>query len=273
MSEYPVGTLVRLRSEIRGLDNVLVNPASLSLTVLAPDGTPQGPYALPGDIQTDGTGLFHYDYPLAQAGRHIARWLATTPTAVHEELFEGIAAFASVGIFSLAEAKKHLNVDEDSHDDDEEIQGFIRSVTEVCERYVGALVRTVHTQRVEGGRGIALNHFPVLSITSITAVWPGHVPPALADLHIDETTGVIQRKDGDRICGPLIVIYVAARTAIPSHVRLAGKILLQHLWETQRGQQGGASFGGSQEPWDPRFSFAIPRRVLELLGDPVSGLA
>ncbi|GII89627.1 hypothetical protein Ssi03_76170 [Sphaerisporangium siamense] len=268
MSTHGVGAVVTLTTEVRDFADQLVDPAAITLTVLLPDGTTAGPFTAP-QVVRDSAGAYHYDFATTVPGRHIARWVSTTPTGVDEESFDVAAMWAEAGVISLGEAKAQLNIT--GRDQDEELQGFVRAVTEVCERYAGALARTVHTQRVEGGRGIALNHFPILSVTSITAVWPGHVPPALADLDVDETTGVIQRKDGGRMCGPLIVTYLAGRPAIPPNVRLAALIILQHLWETQRGQV--APRFGADDTWDPRFGFAIPRRALELLGERVGGIA
>ncbi|MER7063961.1 head-tail connector protein, partial [Streptomyces albidoflavus] len=177
------------------------------------------------------------------------------------------------GIVSLTEAKKQLNIDPSDTDDDEEIQGFIRSLTELCERYRGSLVRRTVVEKHRGGYMLALNRPPILSLTSVVAIETGGVDQAVADLDVDGPTGIVQRLDGCRMRGPIRVTYVAGRTAIPPEVRQAALIILQHMWETQRGTMGGVRVGGSDEVYDPRFGFSIPRRALELLGEQMPGIA
>ncbi|MFI6296708.1 hypothetical protein ACIBEJ_34320 [Nonomuraea sp. NPDC050790] len=268
MSTYAFGAAPRLSTTVR-VGGILVSPASISLTILQPDNTTAGPFT----PINDGTGLYHYDFTVVQAGRHIARWVTSAPNGVDEEPFDVAAQWAEAGIFSLTAAKKQLNIDLDDHSDDEEIADFVRSVTIGCERYVGALVRAAHVEKHDGGHRLALNHTPVLELTSVVAVETGGAGQDVADLDVDGPTGIVQRRDGARMCGPLRVAYVAGRTAIPANASQAGRIILQHMWETQRGQQGGVSFGGSDEVWDPRFGFSIPRRAQELLGEQPPGIA
>ncbi|MEU8270830.1 hypothetical protein AB0B89_27190 [Sphaerisporangium sp. NPDC049002] len=272
MSTHGIGAVVTLTTEVRNSADVLVDPAAVSLTILLPDGTTVGPFISPAVVR-DSVGAYYYDFATTAAGRHIARWVSTTPTGVDEESFDVAAMWSEAGVISLSGAKKQLNIDADDHDADEEISGFARSVTEVCERHVGALGRRSYTEKHSGGYQIALNHTPVLLLTSAVAVRTGGLGLDVADLDVDGPTGIVERLDACYMAGPIRFTYVAGRTDIPPHVDLAAKILLQHLWDTQRGQSGGVRVGGSDEVYDPRFGFAIPRRVLELLGDQVSGIA
>jgi hypothetical protein len=86
-------------------------------------------------------------------------------------------------------------------------------------------------------------------------------------------TGIVERKDGRWICGPLRWTYLAGRSDVPANVDLAARLILQHMWETQRGRQGAERRGGSDEVFDPRFGFSIPRRAQELLGAQAPGVA
>ncbi|MCT9932448.1 phage gp6-like head-tail connector protein [Planotetraspora sp. A-T 1434] len=242
-----------------------VDPATVTVTVLQPDGTTLGPFT----GVRDSAGTYHYDYTPAMAGRHIARWVTTTPSGMDEEPFEVFATWSEAGIISLAEAKAQLNIASTDTTDDEEISGFIRSVTAICERYAGAIVRRTHVEKHRGGYGIALAWAPVLSLTSVAAVETGGVDQEVADLDLDGPTGIVQRKDGRYMRGPFRVSYVAGRTEVPPDIRQAALIILQHVWDTQRGQMGTVRGRSSEEPWDPRKGFSIPRRALELLGDPM----
>lgn len=268
MTTYAFGAAAQLFTQVR-VNDVLTDAGSVSLSILLPDGTVDGPFT----PDHDGPGLYHHDYVSTLAGRHIARWVTTGPVGADEETFDVTGLWAEAGVISLAAAKKQLNIDLDDTDDDEEIQDHLRSVTSVCERYVGALVRTTHTEKHAGGYALALNHPPVLELTTVAAIRAGGVDQAVGELDLDELTGVVERLDGGRMGGPVRVTYVAGRTSIPANVSQAAKILLQHLWDTQRGTMGGVRGGGSDEVYDPRFGFTIPRRVLELLGVQSSGIA
>lgn len=259
------GAARRLSTETRDGDGALFTPGSIALSILQPDGTAAGPFT----PATDGVGLYHYDFTPTQGGRHIARWVTTNPAGADEETFDVAAQWAEAGVISLAEGKAQLNIT--GTDDDEEIAGMVRAVTAVCERYVGALARTTYAETHNGGYRIVLDHAPVLSVTSVVAILDGGTNQSVADLDVDGPTGIIRRLDGAYMCGPLRFTYVAGRTEVLPHVRLAGLIILQHLWETQRGNV--APRFGVEEPWDPRRGFAIPRRALELLGDQIPGIA
>lgn len=269
MSTYGVGAVVRLSTTVRDSGNTLVAPSSIQVTIQLPDGTSVGPFA----PVTDGTGLYHYDHTTAAAGRHIARWVTTSPTSNDEEPFEVAPMWGEAGILSLREAKKQLNIDPADTDDDEEIQGFIRAITAPCERTVGSLVRRTVTEKHMGGYALALNRPPVLSLTSVVAIEMNGLDQELVDLDLDGPTGIVQRLDGCYMRGPLRVTYVAGRIEVLAHVRLAASIILQHMWDTQRGQMGGVRVGGADEVFDPRFGFSIPRRAQELLGDQPPGIA
>ncbi len=268
MSTYPVGTTVRLRTEVRDADDALVTPGALTLTVLLPDGTTDGP--LPPSAT--GTGLFQYDYPTVQAGRHVARWVSTSPTATQEEVFDVAAQWAQAGLVSLDDAKRQLNITSDT--EDAELAEMIRAVTAVVERHTGAVLRRTVVEQHAGGYALALRQLPVVAVTSIAGLGVGGLDVAPGDVLVDGLSGVVCAVDGRWIAGPVLVTYTAGQAMVPPNVRLAALIILQHLWETQRGGSRDTRFtGGGDETWNPGMGFAIPRRALELLGDQVSGIA
>lgn len=257
------GAPVHLTTETSDIAGTLFNPTSISLSILQPDGSVAGPLT----PANGGVGLWSYDFTPAQAGRHVARWTTTAPLGAGEESFDVTPLWGEAGIVSLDDAKGQLNINTDYHGDDEEIQGFVRSITEVCERHVGALARTERVEKHRAGRGMVLLHSPVLTLTSVVAIKTGGTDQTVGDLDLDQITGIVVRKDGGWMQGPFRVTYMAGRADTPAHVRQAALIILQHMWETQRGVSGGVRRGGSDEVYDPRFGFSIPRRAQELLGD------
>jgi hypothetical protein len=260
------GAAMRLVTEVRS-GGVLANPASITLTILLPDGTDTGPIV----PLNDGVGLYHYDHTSTQAGRHVARWVTTAPVGANEQTFEVAPQWGEAGIISLAAAKKQLNIDPDDTSEDEEIADYLRAITVPIERIAGALVRRTVVEKHPGGYAIALNHAPVFELTSVMTTQTGGMDQAVADLDADELGGVVRRKDGAYMSGPVRVTYVSGRAVVPPHIDLAARIILQHMWETQRGSS--LPRFGTDEVWDPRFGFSIPRRAQEMLGDQISGIA
>jgi len=265
---YAFGAAVRLTQEVRA-SGVLTAPATVTLTILLPDGTDTGALT----PVNDGTGLYHYDYTSAQAGRHVARWVTVGPVGADEESFDVAPMWGEAGIVSVREAKKQLNLDAADTDDDEEVAGVIRAVTEPIERIVGAVARRPVVETHDGGYALALRRAPALSVTSAVAARTGVLDQGVADLELNVSAGIVRRRDGAWMAGPLRITYLAGRADVPAHVRQAALIIIQHMWETQRGQMGGVRRGGSDEVYDPRFGFSIPRRAQELLGDQPGAIA
>ncbi|WP_116042266.1 phage gp6-like head-tail connector protein [Amycolatopsis palatopharyngis] len=167
-------------------------------------------------------------------------------------------------IIGLDEMKEYLN--KTSSKDDAEIQGFIDSAVPVVEYYAGPVVTQVITERHTSF--IALFEPPVLSLDSVTAVFSSGTSWEVADLVVDKVTGIVERADGLALFGgPWNVTYTAGRTTVPGNIKLATKIIVKHLWETQRGQMAKLPIGGGIDnvPVASGISYAVPRRALELL--------
>jgi len=197
-------------------------------------------------------------------------------------------------LVTLAETRAHLNFTADtSHD--AELQGFIDAATPVIEDVVGAVTGTTYTETYDsnGLEFIMLRHTPVFSITSVTEYWANTAHPlslvASPDLGVaysytaDLRSGRIVRRDSaagvrgfPSGTGAVQVIYVAGLAAVTANVRLAALEFIRHNYQLT--QQGGRPAIGSNSaaedgPFTPS-GFAIPTRVLELLGTPrPSGIA
>src|SRR5262249_33763279 len=146
-------------------------------------------------------------------------------------------------IISLADAKTYLRIPASRTSDDAEIQDFLRSVTVVCERYVGAIARTSYTQVFDGGVArVAVDHRPILAVSSVTEFGSVLAP---SDYRVITDSGVIVRLAGEFEmpflygAGVVVVDYSAGVAATPPNVIQAAKIILGHMWETQRNTGGG----------------------------------
>lgn len=161
---------------------------------------------------------------------------------------------AAVDIISLNEAKDFLN--EDTTVNDAEISNFITAASTAWVSRVGPVAGspTYDEWYDGGGPTIALRHIPVQSVTSITEAYTDSIAYTLtADpldgtggggaygYTLDQTTGLLVR----RAVGTPVpfaagirnvhVVYTAGYATTPEDVKQAVKLLLRHMWETQRG--------------------------------------
>lgn len=268
---FDLGAVVPLSVSITDSTGTLANAGAVTVTVTLPDAT-----AVTPSNSNPSTGVYTSDYPTTQTGRHLVRWVATgTNASAYTDMFEVLPA-APLQILSLKDAKKQLNIPEANVTDDEEILDFVRATTAVCERYVGKIVRETFTETHNGGkRCLLLRHLPVLSVTSVTESGGllGASAYALAD-YAGILTRVIGVQEYPWLAGTqnIVVVYVAGSTSTPPSTGQAARIILQHMWETQR-PAGGGPFSQQGEEFDPRYLYSIPRRALELLGEPIGGIA
>lgn len=184
---------------------------------------------------------------------------------------------AATDVVTLAEAKLQLNMTDTASD--AELAVFISAASEAIEDYVGAVVQRPVTETFDGGlEQVLLSKTPVASVTSVTD--NGTVLASSA--YRVSTAGVLSRVAGrfrlrfwDGVQS-LTVVYVAGKVAdtasVPQRVKMAALIIVQHLWETQRPAAQGP-FSQASDDFDPRYAYSIPRRALELLGEPVGGIA
>ncbi|WP_141579660.1 head-tail connector protein [Actinomadura sp. WMMA1423] len=182
---------------------------------------------------------------------------------------------AATDLFTLEDAKAQLNIDPDNTDSDAELAGYISGVTRVVERYVGAVIHRTVTEQFDGGAGeVLLSNIPVASVTTVT----DSGTDLEAGAYSATESGVLSRVAGAARTAFLPglqsvqVVYVAGKVADTTavkdelaEVRLAGLIILQHMWETQRPAAAGP-FSQASDDFDPRYAYSVPRRAQELLG-------
>ncbi|MEU0393813.1 hypothetical protein ABZ208_13720 [Streptomyces sp. NPDC006208] len=260
---YDLGTVVPLGTTVRDAAGDLANAGAMALSLALPDGTT----TTVSPVAPTSTGLYAYDYATVQAGRHTVRWVATGVNAgAYTDSFD-VREAAPPGILSLADAKKHLN--KTGTTDDDEIRGWVESITAGIEGLCGPVIVRAVTERHEGRRVsmICLRQTPVLSLTSVVAILDSGADYTVGDLDVDAVTGVVQRLDGGTLTGPLRVTYTAGRRIVPAAISSAARIILQHLWRTQQGPGRPQLGTGDFDVTEPvvGFGYAIPNRALQLL--------
>ena len=261
-----VGDIYPITVETRDAAGVLANAGAVALTITLPDGTPTSP-----SMTNTGTGVYSYDYPTAQAGRHTVRVVATgANSSAWQDVFT-VQPTDSGALISLAEAKKQLNI-ATSTADDEEIRDWIPVATPIIQRHTGkTLIRAtkVWRRRDTHWTDTLYVYRPLISLTSI-ASYDGSVtyPVGASDVDVDTDTGCLTSlTSGWR--GRLKVTVVAGAAVVPANYAAAARIIVQHLWTTQRGTKGGPRVGGMQDSMGVNMAgFAIPNAALELLGPP-----
>lgn len=268
---FDLGDLVPLTVEIKDADGALAAPGDITLTITLPDGTPVTPTP-----SSPSLGRYQYDYPTVQEGRHTARWVATGANAsAYVDAFD-VRPAAPRYIVSLADTKAHLNIDPGVLAHDEELRTYIEAATNVVQDHTGlTLVRASRTDRVRPSSGseLWLPRRPVISVTSLTSLdlsvtWP----VTSTDVYLKSEWGQLTRLAGTPWYGDMLASYVPGVAVIEERYTLAAKIIIQHLWSTQRQPSVGPSaFGGGPAPAGP--GFAIPNRALELLGKPAPVVA
>ncbi|WP_027930698.1 hypothetical protein [Amycolatopsis thermoflava] len=261
-----LGDVYRCTFANKNPSGTLVNADTVTLTITLPDDTT----TVVTPVTPTSTGNYQYDYTTVQAGRHRARWVGVGANpGAHVEVFDVRPAEVPY-IVSLADAKEQLNGA--SSASDEELRFFLEGTTGAVEGHLGqAVVRRNFTEEVAvtGGRAV-LTWSPVVALISATTV--DGVVLDVDDLNLSPS-GVVS---GIGIRSRVVFVYKAGMAIVPANVGLAARIILQHLWETQRGSSGGARPGGlgdSMQLGQGHFGYALPNRAIELLGAGLPGIA
>lgn len=166
-------------------------------------------------------------------------------------------------VLPLEEAKKYLGIPDAAGTHDVELQAIIDSAEAALEQRVGPLRSQTRTDRVRGGRALSLLTSPAITLTSVVEVAGTSVP--VDDLSLNGAAGVVTSIFGGTFPAyEYDVTYTAGRASCPPDLMLALKELVRHLWRTQRGP------GGTGDAPTPGMSFAMPNRVLELIGPHLS---
>jgi hypothetical protein len=116
-------------------------------------------------------------------------------------------------------------------------------------------------------------------VTSITSASGGTIDIS-GGLDIDVNAGTVRRVLGLPFYGPFFqwlpqvnITYVAGwGTSVPAAFGSAARIILAHLWESQRGPASLPGLGGGDMATLPGFGFAIPNMAAELLDGAQNGM-
>jgi hypothetical protein len=276
---HDLGDLVPLTVTVKDSVGAPTNASTITLTITLPDGTTTTPSVTNPPAST---GIYTFDDPTVQAGRHVYRWTSTGPQAAHVDVFD-VRSAAPPYIVSLADAKAQLKITTSAHD--EELRRIVESATAAVEHHLDMAVirRTVVEKRNMGNPPVCrdpdvlqkftLTTKPIIELTSVTSA-DGGTTWDVDDMRATDA-GVVEVLRGSIVWGPVDFIYVAGLTLIPANYTEAAEEIIQHIWQNQRGTQGGPRPGGMDTSGlgFTSYGYSIPNSALEHLGERVGGIA
>lgn len=150
-------------------------------------------------------------------------------------------------------------------DRDAELAVYVGGTERVMTYLVGLATPTAVTEivTVSWSGKLLLAKRPIVSVASITPVGAGAAISSSTVIE-DAAGGVVGLTSGCLPRGRYTVVYSAGHAASLDNMKLAGRIIGQHLWRTQNGG-GGAPYPGQDEIVQLGLGYAVPRRALELL--------
>lgn len=291
---YPLGqpvTIGPITVQQRNTDGTysLVDAATVTTVVklAAADGTQTttGTYSSPTHISlgkyqqdipaSDLTGLGHYQWTVTTTG---------TGAGVTFGDFDVFDAGAETAVLSLQDAKDQVNIPQATTTWDAEIQAYIAAIETSLEKATGGPIvnRTITAERTEmmdGQTVIPVRQRPLVSVTQIISA-SGSAIDITGGLKLDANAGLIRKPLGLPFYGPFFswlpevyVTYIAGwGTSVPAPFNLFGRIVFQHLWDTQHGPAVRPQMGGMDLTTPAGFGFAIPNRAAELLDGSLNGM-
>lgn len=276
-----LGDVIRLTySDYMPDGATLANATSVTLTITLPDGSTVSPTVTnPPTV----TGVYQYDYLTSQAGRHTVRWVATgTNPGAQSQSFNVLPADPGY-IVPLQDILDQLSITNPPNSELEELRQYLGSASSVIESLTGlTLVSRSFTEDLRVSpvdRAVMLSHIPVVTVTSVAKVDdPANAVWTAAQVHVEPNGRMYASNGNPSLSGHVTVVYTAGQKVIPDSCILATKIIVQHLWRTHRGASGGFMPGLGGASGDdtvnvPGYSFAVPRKVIEILGAPLPGIA
>ena len=257
-----------LRAEVRDAADALANATAVTLTITKPDGTTTAP-----SVTNSATGVYVASYTPTALGRYEAYWQATGTNACAMTVIYNVTG-ADL-ILGLDDAKTYLNISDPSTDD--ELRAVLEAVSDTCERFTKRTWRRttrVETYTVSGDvDDLQLRHVPVVSVTSVVE---NGATLSASDYTLDGRLGLLHRGsyladlDWQEGFQGVTVTYVSgpAGGIVPANILQGCRLLLQHMWRTQRGGRNTPRQVGTDGEYDPSLGWYVPNNVMQAWGQP-----
>lgn len=249
----------------------LTAPSSFDVVLTAPDNTTPSI-----SVTNSATGVYAVTHIATMAGRYRAVGTATGNGCDGVSVLEwNVSATSPSLILSLDDAKAFLNIADPTTDD--ELRAVLEAVSDTCERFTKRTWRRttyVETYTVSGDvDDLQLRHVPVVSVTSVVE---NGVTLSASDYTLDGRLGLLHRGsyladlDWQEGFQNVTVTYVSgpAGGIVPANILQGCRLLLQHMWRTQRGGRNTPRQVGTDGEYDPSLGWYIPNNVMQAWGQP-----
>lgn len=268
MSSFDLGDVIPLG--ITTYNDATGDPedaGSVSLAITKPDGTAVSP--APTLTHVNGSGVWTYNYPSANAGRHRYAFTVTGTSTVSGGVDAGTFDVWPADprfIVDPSEIREELSVRAGTTIDDGELRLHCAATTAIVEEIAGTVLATTVVETHDGGKAaVLLDERP----TAITSVVVGGTPLDTDDYTANLASGIVYA--GSQT-GPtrfaagrqnVVVTYTAGSSTVDANVVLAARIIIAHLWQV--GQQGRRGRNVNEEVVVLASGFAVPKRAVELV--------
>lgn len=236
---YDIGDVVPLQVTVADATGTPANATTVTLTLTLPDGTAVTGTSS-GTVTNPAPGVYQFNYPVVQAGRHRVSWAATGANAsAFSDVFDAYPTDPGY-LFSLADARAICRTAANDTSNDELLRTYIAAVTLVVEYLCGKQIKTSVTQTYNGGAaGIVLpsNLISVDTVIENTLT----LTPNL-DYTVDLRSCIVYRGSPLAVFSfvpgiqNITVTFTKGNVVIPANVLMGAELILRHFWQgTQQG--------------------------------------
>jgi hypothetical protein len=273
-----LGAPVRLTASFYDMFATLVDPSTVSVNLNLPNGTTVNYTAV-----RDSTGVYHYDYTPAATGIYDYWFTGTGSNAATQAVDTfTVVPSASTALISLADAKNQLNKAATSinplSSDNSEILGFITAASEIVNKLCGYSRPTSFTEYSTPKwnalatpnnvyASLVVRRLPLWTVTSIVPQFYGGAL-SLTGLVTDLDAGIVYIPITSLVVGyigPVAITYQAGRASVPVVLQEATMLIVQGMWESQRGPAMKPMMGDDSMVMAPGVGQYIPARALEMM--------
>lgn len=162
---------------------------------------------------------------------------------------------------TMDQVRTHLGIPSTSSTvDADDLQSFAAAACDVVEQWCGAIEpRTVTDERVaSSASAVALAQCPVSALVGVSAA--GAPVGVVGDYLLNSAGGILTRVDGGVIAAGSLVTYTVGYAVPPPWAVVAAKIIVRHLWRTQRTPN---AIGSAEPP--PGAGFAVPAAAAAIM--------
>lgn len=174
-------------------------------------------------------------------------------------------------VLTLDEAKLQLNIPASDTSHDVELADFVAAACLAVEHYTGPADDKQVVEQLRLGSApaaeVLLTTRPLVGVVSVTSSEPGGVTYDPANMDVDKWRGILTVDAGPLLTGRVTVTYTAGNGGIvPKTANIAARVILQHLWSTQRGGSRRPSARGGDDVVEvPGVGYAVPRAAVQML--------